>query len=366
MRIIAIVLYLIFSTYGNSQTDEESVKAVLMDYIDGTANGEIGRIENAFHAEANLYYVGNDSLKKRASKKYIGYFKEGQKNGRLGHIASIDVSNNAAVGIVKIDMPKRKRRYTDYMLLLKTGGKWKIIHKSYTWEPYERKGKVLFVVSNASSYGVNSNKRTGTHYEELVQPYHNLQNSGYEVDFVSPKGGAIPVSYINLKDPLQLRYFYDSELQYKLKNTLKPSQVNSENYQAVYYCGGSAAVFDVPDNEGIQNITRRIYEEQKGIVGSICHGAAGLVNIKLSNGSFLVEGKRINSFTNEEEGNGKHLPFLIETKLKERGAIFHSSGKWQSHVEVDGNLITGQNPSSLNAFSEKMIELLDLVKKTAN
>ncbi len=366
MRIIAMVLCLVFSVNGYNQTEEDRVKAVLMDYIDGTANGEINRIENAFHAEANLYHVGDDSLRKRASKKYIGYFKEGQKNGRLGHIASIDVSNDAAVGIVKIDMPKRKRRYTDYMLLLKTAGKWEIIHKSYTWETYERKGKVLFVVSNASSYGESTNKRTGTHYEELVQPYHNLQKSGYEVDFVSPKGGEIPVAYINLQDPLQLQYFYDSELQYKLKNTLNPSQVDSKNYQAVYYCGGSAAVLDIPNNEDIQSIARQIYEEQDGIIASICHGAAGLVNVKLSSGKFLVDGKRINSFTNKEEGNGKHLPFLIETRLKERGAIFKSSGKWQSHVEVDGNLITGQNPSSLNVFSKKLIELLNALEKNSN
>ncbi len=365
MKTIIIALGLIFTLTSYSQTDEEKVKATLMDYIEGTANGEINRIKRAFHKDANLYSIADDSLRALPSKKYIGYFKQGKKNERLGHIESIDIRNNAAVGIVKIDMPSRKRRYTDYMLLLKTEGNWKIVHKSYTWESYERKGKVLFVVSNASSYGEN-NKRTGTHYEELVQPYDALQNAGYEVDFVSPKGGEIPVAYINLQNKLQLHYFYDAALQYKLKHTLKPNQVNSKDYQAIYYCGGSAAVFDVPNNKGIQNITQQIYENQNGVVSSICHGAAGLVNVKLNNGTFLVKGKRVNSFTNEEEGNGKHLPFLIETKLKERGAVFKSSGKWKSHVEVDGNLITGQNPSSLEVFSEELIKRLNSLNANEN
>jgi len=360
LKVLIFIFTFIFNSYG--QTDKEKIESVLMDYIDGTANGQISRINRAFHKNANLYSIANDSLKVLPSKKYIGYFREGQKNGRLGHIESININNNAAVGIVKIDMPGRKRRYTDYMLLLKTEGEWKIVHKSYTWESYERKGKVLFVVSNISSYGDN-NKRTGTHYEELVQPYDKLQKTGYEVDFVSPNGGEIPVAYINLQDKLQLHYFYDSALQYKLKNTLKPSQVDSKEYQAIYYCGGSAAVFDVPNSTGIQKIAQQIYEDQNGIVSSICHGAAGLVNVKLSNGTFLVNGKRVNSFTNQEEGNGKHLPFLIETKLKERGAIFKSSENWRSHVEVDGNLITGQNPSSLEAFSMELINRLNVINQ---
>lgn len=360
MRAIITALVFIFTFNSYSQTDTEKVKSVLMDYIEGTANGQISRIKRAFNKDANLYSIVDDSLRALPSKKYIGFFKEGKKNGRLGHIESIDIKNDAAVGIVKIDMPGRKRRYTDYMLLLKTDGEWKIIHKSYTWEPYERKGKVLFVVSNVSSYGSN-NKRTGTHYEELVQPYDALQKAGYEVDFVSPKGGEIPVAYINLQDKLQLHYFYDSALQYKLKNTLKPSQVDSKLYQAVYYCGGSAAVFDVPNSKGIQKITQQIYEDHNGVVSSICHGAAGLVNVKLNSGAFLVNGKRVNSFTNEEEGNGEHLPFLIETKLKERGAVFKSSGKWESHVEVDGNLITGQNPNSLEVFSKALINRLNTI-----
>mgnify|MGYP003631053349 CR=1 FL=1 len=353
------IFFLQFQVY--SQSDEDLVRATLMDYIEGTSTGEVHRLPRAFHPDAKLYYIQNDTLSERSAEAYIKLFKPGIKNNRPGQIVSINVSKDAAIGVVEVDFPSRKRKYTDYMLLLKDKGVWKIVHKSYTYEPYDRKGKILFVVSNVSSFGENSKKLTGTHYGELVVPYHKFSEAGYEIDFVSPKGGKVALAYFNLQDSLQLNYFYNQKLQHKLKYSYQPQDINSGEYKAVFYCGGSAPVFDIPENNTIQEIARTIYEDNNGVVSSVCHGAAGLVNIKLSNGNYLINGKKVNSFTNNEESNENLLPFLVESKLKERGAIFRSSDKWQPHVEVDGRLITGQNPASLEELSNEVLKALKTV-----
>ena len=117
-------------------------------------------------------------------------------------------------------------------------------------------------------------------------------------------------------------------------------------------------MWDFPNNKHINRIAAAIYEN-KGIVSAICHGPAALIDIKLSNGKYLVSGRRIAAFTNEEEEDLKQvhiLPFLLQDKLIERGAQ-HIYGKpWKENVVVDGRLITGQNPASATKVAEKIIE----------
>ena len=106
--------------------------------------------------------------------------------------------------------------------------------------------------------------------------------------------------------------------------------------------------------------------ENNGVVGAVCHGPAGLVNIKLSNGKYLVDGKKVNAFTNEEEiavKLEKVVPFALETKLIERGAKFEKSGLWQPHVTVDGRLVTGQNPQSAKGVGEAVLKELKSLGK---
>ena len=119
------------------QKDITLVRETLMDYIEGTANGNAERIKKAFHKDLNLYTVDQDQLKIRSGQKYITYFEDGKKRNRIGKIVSIDLENNAAIAKVNILMPEMKRNYTDYMMLLKIEGQWKIIHKSYTYTDME-------------------------------------------------------------------------------------------------------------------------------------------------------------------------------------------------------------------------------------
>lgn len=130
-KLLFIAFIFVISTQVNAQTEEAAVRATAMDYIEGTANGEIDRIRRAFHETAALYAVNdNGGLRKIPIDQYIGYFKPGQKNDRKGKIVSVDLVNDAAQ--VKIEIVSGQWKFTDYLLLLKLEGGWKIINKSFT------------------------------------------------------------------------------------------------------------------------------------------------------------------------------------------------------------------------------------------
>jgi len=135
---ILIVLFFTATFSANSQSEKELIKKALYHYIEGTANGEPARVQKAFHKDLNLYSVRNDAVHVWHGQKYIGNIKQGKKSNRVGKIISIDYENNAAMAKLEIDMPGAKRVYTDYMLLLKVKGMWKVIHKSYTFRAYKK------------------------------------------------------------------------------------------------------------------------------------------------------------------------------------------------------------------------------------
>ena len=135
-KIVTIALLVITFSTLHAQSEIEKINKVLYDYIDGTANGEPDRLRTAFDENFNLYFVANDSLKVWSGKQYINNVKPGRKSNRIGKVISIDHEGDAAMARIEILMPARKRIYTDYMLLLKINGDWKIIHKSFTFKNY--------------------------------------------------------------------------------------------------------------------------------------------------------------------------------------------------------------------------------------
>lgn len=224
--------------------------------------------------------------------------------------------------------------------------------------------KILFVVSSHDKKG-NTGESTGYYLGEVTHAWEVLKNAGYVIDFVSPKGGKPPVDGFDLSDPVNKQFWDDAVYHGKINNSMKPSDVNPKEYVAIYYAGGHGAMWDFADNTEISKIATAIYENN-GVVGAVCHGPAGLVNIKLSNGKYLVEGKKVNAFTNEEEiavKLEKVVPFALETKLIERGAKFEKSGLWQKHVTVDQRLVTGQNPQSAKGVGEAILKELDKLNK---
>ncbi|UII76764.1 nuclear transport factor 2 family protein [Flagellimonas sp. HMM57] len=135
-KIITATLVLTGILFSYSQSEIEDINKVLYDYIEGTANGEPDRLNDAFDTDFNLYFVKNDSLKIWSGRQYISNIKPGKKSNRIGKVLSIDFEGNAAMAKIEILMPGPKRIYTDYLMLLKVMGKWKIIHKSFTFKNY--------------------------------------------------------------------------------------------------------------------------------------------------------------------------------------------------------------------------------------
>lgn len=221
--------------------------------------------------------------------------------------------------------------------------------------------KILIVTSNQHTYG-DTNMNASNHFAEIVWAYDVFVKNDYPVDFVSPLGGAIPIGYISTSDSIQKHYLYDNVLMNKLKRTKKPTQIIPDSYRAIYYSGGGAAMFGISENIEIAAIANSIYENN-GIISAVCHGTAGITNLKDKLGKPLYEGKQISGYPNLFENMSadyfKTFPFSIEEKIKENKGLFVFSEKRNANFFViDGRFITGQDPSSTKSVAEKIVDAI--------
>ncbi|MBL8258631.1 MAG: type 1 glutamine amidotransferase domain-containing protein [Candidatus Competibacteraceae bacterium] len=222
--------------------------------------------------------------------------------------------------------------------------------------------KILVVLTSVEKYP-NLNRATGLWLGEAVHFVKKVEAAGYAVDYVSPQGGYTPVDphSLAMADETDWTWYQDKAFMNRLGATLKPSDVNPDEYVAIYFAGGHGVIWDFPDNEALQALSRKIYENG-GYVSSVCHGAVGLLNIKLSNGALLVDGKKVTGFSNEEEKLAEldqFVPFLTETELVKRGAVYQKAAEpWAAFAVADQRLISGQNPASGGAVAELLIEAL--------
>ncbi|ALX49501.1 type 1 glutamine amidotransferase domain-containing protein [Lentibacillus amyloliquefaciens] len=222
--------------------------------------------------------------------------------------------------------------------------------------------KILVVVSSFPKYP-NLNRATGLWLGEAVHFVKKVEEAGYEVDYVSPKGGYTPIDPHSLAqaEEIDWEFYQDPEFMGKLGKTLKPSEVNPNNYSAIYYAGGHGTLWDFPENEDLQQISQTIYKNG-GIVSSVCHGAVGLLNIKTQDGEYLIDGKVVTGFSNEEERLAEldqYVPYLTETELINRGAKYQSEKAFAPYAVEDGRLVTGQNPASGGPVAELVLKQLN-------
>jgi putative intracellular protease/amidase len=221
--------------------------------------------------------------------------------------------------------------------------------------------KILFVTSNQDFYG-NTKINASNHFEEIVVPYDIFIKAGFKVDFISPKGGAIPVGYINTSDSIQKKYLYDGWFMDKLEHTMKPTEIIAENYLAVFYSGGGAAMFGVAEDTTIQKIARKIYNKN-GVISTICHGTAGIAYLKDDNGKSLYSGKKITGFPDKFENKKmeyyKTFPFSMDKAIKDNyGNFVFSDKERDGFYVVDGRFVTGQDPSSASKVANEVVTLL--------
>jgi putative intracellular protease/amidase len=219
--------------------------------------------------------------------------------------------------------------------------------------------KILVIVSNAGVIGPH-NRRTGIFLPEVAHPYAEFDGAKYQIDFASLTGDAPYLDALQLaNDPKNLSFLVGKGWE-RMQKPAKLSDVKVSAYDAIFVPGGLAPMVDMPENPLLKQVVRETYE-RRAVVGAVCHGPVSLLNVKLSNGSYLVDGKNVSSFTNEEEANYAEddVPFDLETALTNQGALFHKGKPWQAFSIEDGNLVTGQNPASAQGVAQKMIKLLE-------
>lgn len=224
--------------------------------------------------------------------------------------------------------------------------------------------KVLFVATNASRLG-NTGHRTGAFLSELTHPYEEISAAGYEIDIISPLGGEIPLDGVKMDDPINAVWMNDEEFLEKIEHSLAAGEVRAEDYCAIYFAGGHGAMFDLADNSQIQKLTADIWEND-GVVAAVCHGTVGLVNVKTSDGKYLIKDHEIAAFSNSEEeavGMEDVVPFLLEDKIELRGAKYTHGAKFAAHVVKSGRIVTGQNPASAMGVGQSVVEILEFIEE---
>lgn len=222
--------------------------------------------------------------------------------------------------------------------------------------------KVLIVVTSHSELGATG-KSTGYYLPEVTHPYAALAEHGIHPIIASLKGGQSPLDQksLNLDDPINKAFWADPGRRALLEHTLKLADLDPLDYDGIFFAGGHGTMWDFKDDSVVKDFIKEIYENG-GVVGAVCHGPAALVDVKLSNGDYLVDGKRLAAFSDAEEeavGLTKVVPFLLETELVKRGAKYTKAGLWQAHVVTDGRLVSGQNPASATGVGEAMAKLLE-------
>lgn len=203
--------------------------------------------------------------------------------------------------------------------------------------------KVLFVLTSTSQF--TDGTETGLWLEEAGAPYNILTEEGINVDVISIKGGKVNLDPNSVSNESLNQY---AKFVSHLNDTPSIENVNADEYDAIYLPGGHGTVYDFANNEKLADILLQFKNSNK-VISSVCHGPSAFVDVKDANNHYLVDGVKITSFTDSEEkamGFENKVPFLTQSKLEEQGANFVVKDDFTSHVEKDGQFITGQNPQS--------------------
>lgn len=237
------------------------------------------------------------------------------------------------------------------------------IHPDYDGPTYKAEGRKALIITTShgvlAPVGETEGKPTGVFASEMTHPYYVFHEAGMDVDIASIKGGEIPVDPSSFAYPVisdeDKRFQKDTVFQAKVTNSIRIDDIDFTRYDVVFLAGGWGAAYDLAQSDVLaRKISDAYYSEKKTIIGSVCHGALGLVNAKDKDGNLLIEGRKMTGVTNKqlEALNISFTPKHPETELKKAGAIFESSAAFidffATHVSVDDEqrFVTGQNQNS--------------------
>lgn len=223
--------------------------------------------------------------------------------------------------------------------------------------------RILIVLTSHDKLG-DTGKKTGFWLEEFAAPYYVLKDAGAAITLASPKGGQPPLDPKSDLPENQTeatkRFRADKAAQAALANTKELADVSANDFDAVFYPGGHGPLWDLSDNATSIALIEAFVRADKP-VAAVCHAPAAFVNVRGKDGKYLVRGKRVTGFTNAEEqavGLTEVVPFLLEDRLKERGGVYSKGANWAPYAQVDGKLVTGQNPASSGPAAKALLNLL--------
>ncbi|MGF1860707.1 type 1 glutamine amidotransferase domain-containing protein [Photobacterium profundum] len=223
--------------------------------------------------------------------------------------------------------------------------------------------KILMVLTSHDKLG-DTDHKTGFWIEEFAAPYYRFLDESADITLASPAGGQPPIDPNSELEQSQteatVRFNRDEQAQAVLANTRKLSDVNEQDYDAIFYPGGHGPLWDLVSDSDSIALIEAFWQAGKP-VSAVCHAPAVLLNAKTADGEYIISGKAVTGFTNSEEtavGLAEVVPFLLEDELKARGGQFESAQDWNSLAIQDGMLITGQNPASSEAVAEALLSLL--------
>ncbi len=223
--------------------------------------------------------------------------------------------------------------------------------------------KILIVLTSHDQLGETGTK-TGFWLEEFAAPYYLLKDAGVEIILASPNGGQPPLDPKSELPENQTkatkRFRSDPVAQAELSKTHKLADVYADDFDAVFYPGGHGTMWDLPDNDLSIALLEAFALAGKPI-GAVCHAPSALVNVHQKDDAYLIKNKHMTGFSNSEEealGLNDVVPFLLEERLKEGGALYSKGDDWAPYVQVDGNLVTGQNPASSVPVAQELLKLL--------
>jgi len=197
---------------------------------------------------------------------------------------------------------------------------------------------------------------TGTFAAEVAHAALVFEQAGYDVLFVSPDGGEIPM-YGTDYDAATDAFVADESWMARVNSSVPIAQMGSRAVAAVYVAGGHGAMFDLAQPGSHAEWLGAMWDAGKP-VAAVCHGPAALVPVTDADGQSIVAGRRVAGFTNSEEvatGLDGDMPFLLADRLTALGATHVPHGDWQSNVVVNGRLVTGQNPASAQGVAQAVV-----------
>ncbi|WP_406200525.1 type 1 glutamine amidotransferase domain-containing protein [Kitasatospora sp. NBC_01560] len=206
--------------------------------------------------------------------------------------------------------------------------------------------KGLIVLSSVER--LPNGRPAGFWLPEAAYPWRALLAADWDFEFVSTRAGRPPVGGVDRSDPPQRMFLEDAVVRERLERTTTPDRLRPQDYGIVFIAGGHGSIFDLPEDAALKGFLSA-YAAGPGPVAAICHGVAALLGVELPDGQPFLSGRRVTAFTREEEravGLDQHVPYFLDEALTAAGARYEAGDPFRSHVVVDGQLVTGQNPAS--------------------